>query len=70
GEAINKALPVVARGFYGLSGWCDLDEAGDRARGDYGVFMIVKKDGAYDWELVGMWSAASDTVAWTIEKPS
>ena len=64
GEAIAKILPDVADRFYGTSGWMKLDDAGDRAFGDYSISKVVEKDGKYVWVDVGTYIAASDSIQW------
>lgn len=41
GEAIRNALVVVAKTYYGPSGWTAFDETGDKAQQDYGIWAIV-----------------------------
>ena len=62
GEAIAKVLPDVASRYFGVSGWTLLDEAGDRAGGDYGIWSVVDVDGKYEWKLIGTYSYTSDSV--------
>ncbi len=65
GEAIAKALPLVAEKYYGVSGWTLLDENGDRAGGDYEIWAIVEEDGKYVWKVVGYYSFTEDKVTIT-----
>lgn len=64
GKVIKEVLPDVASRYYGVSGWCLLDEAGDRAGGDYLIYKVVKTDGGYEWVVAGRYSLASDSVTW------
>jgi len=64
GEAIRKALPEVAARFYGISGWCILNEAGDRASGDYIVVCVTQENGQYIWKEVAIYHTFIDTVEW------
>ena len=62
GEVIAKILPDVASRYFGVSGWTLLDENGDRAGGDYGIWSVVEVDGKYEWKLTGIYSLATDSV--------
>ncbi len=64
GEAIRNALPLVARSYFGVSGWTILDANGDRAGGNYDVWAVVIKDGKPAWERVAVVDTAADTVVW------
>ncbi len=64
GEAIKAALPEVASRYFGVSGWCLLDENGDRAGGDYLIYKIVKTEAGYEWVKAGIYSFASDSITW------
>ena len=61
-EIIAKILPDVASRYFGVSGWTILDENGDRAGGDYGIWSVVEVDGKYEWKLTGIYSLATDSV--------
>lgn len=64
GEAIRSALPMVAKTYFGVSGWTVLDDNGDRASGDYDVWAVVMKDGKPTWEKVAVVKTDTDTVEW------
>lgn len=61
GEAIKDALPEVAKHFYGASGWCILDDNGDRAFQDYSVWTIKQVGGEYKYVDIGTYSGGSLT---------
>jgi branched-chain amino acid transport system substrate-binding protein len=64
-EAIKNVLPTITETMFGASGWIQLDEAGDRKAGDYDIWQMKEKyAGAYDWEVVGTYILASDSVEW------
>ena len=63
-DAIKAILPTVAKTMFGASGWLELNEAGDRETADYELWYIVKENGEYSWKLVGIYTAASDSVTW------
>lgn len=60
GEAIAKALPLVAQRYYGVTGSVILDENGDRAYGDYGIFKVERTPQGLDWVLVGIYDVLQD----------
>ncbi len=61
-EKIAEILPEVAKSFFGASGWMLLNEAGDRAAGDYDIWMVVEEDGKYKWKKAGYYSSTTDSV--------
>ncbi len=61
-EKIAKILPEVAKSFFGASGWMLLNEAGDRAAGDYDIWMVVEEEGKYIWKKAGYYSSTTDSV--------
>jgi len=64
-EAIKEALPEVTKSFFGSSGWVELDENGDRKAGDYDIWQIVETaPGEYNWDIVGKYILATDSVVW------
>ncbi len=65
-EAIRDVIPdiVAPEGFIGASGKIDLDEFGDREAGDYDIWQIVETDGTFDWQIIGSWVMATDSVVW------
>lgn len=60
GEAIARAIPLVAQHYYGVTGNVILDENGDRAYGDYGVFKVEKTPQGLDWVLVAIYDVTQD----------
>ncbi|RLE49759.1 MAG: hypothetical protein DRJ31_03725 [Candidatus Methanomethylicota archaeon] len=67
GEVIAKVLPKVADNYFGVSGWTKLNEAGDRAYGDYAITAVKLINGTYTWVDVGSYSAATGAVTWFAE---
>ncbi|RLF15862.1 MAG: hypothetical protein DRJ97_02830 [Thermoprotei archaeon] len=65
-DAIKAILPTVAESSFGASGWIKLNEAGDREIGDYNLWAIIEVDGQLQWEKVGFYSAATDSVTWYV----
>jgi branched-chain amino acid transport system substrate-binding protein len=64
GAAIKAALPSVADTFFGASGWTQLNDAGDRAGGDYAIYAVVPKGAGFDWARAGTYFFASDSISW------
>jgi branched-chain amino acid transport system substrate-binding protein len=60
----NMLAPGILLGYYGASGEVDLDENGDRKAGNYYIYEIQERDGAYNWELAGTWILSTDSVDW------
>jgi len=60
GNEIVQVLPDIASRYYGYSGWCELNSAGDRAPLNYEIW-------GYDdtgYHYFGMYNTASDTITW------
>ena len=65
GTAINSALPTVSDYTFGASGWCTLNQYGDRTVGDYQFWQVYNTTGStYSWYLAGYYSAATGIVSW------
>ncbi len=62
--AVAKTLPTIGKNWFGASGIIELNENGDRASADYFFYMPNQKDGAWTWELAGVYSATSGTITW------
>ena len=60
GEAIAKVIPTIAARYYGVSGWCVLNEAGDRMFPTFTIYRIIDSK----WQLVGVYEGASDSITW------
>jgi len=63
GEPLWKAVPEVAGRYLGASGPTPLDENGDLARADFGVWHATKKDGKYQYEYFKYYSATTGEFA-------
>ena len=62
---IKQIYPTVCANYFGASGWTLLNEAGDRAGGDYDIWAVVKTpQGTYDWVKAAIYNFASDSVTW------
>jgi len=62
GAKVASVLPQVTARYYGITGTITLDEAGDRAAGDYGVFKIVQTPDGPAWRLVAVYHIDTDTI--------
>ncbi len=78
-EIIKEILPRIAESYFGASGWCRFNEAGDRAAGNYDIWAIlnsttIEKYGLnragigeeIDWAIVGVYNYQTDAVEWLI----
>ncbi|MDG6898165.1 MAG: ABC transporter substrate-binding protein [Nitrososphaerota archaeon] len=75
GACIQKTLPGVAAGYFGVAGWPDLDYGGDRAIADYAIWEVGPCSSApagsctagqtYTWNQVGTWNSGSNSVTFT-----
>jgi branched-chain amino acid transport system substrate-binding protein len=62
---IKQVYPTICANYFGASGWTLLNEAGDRAGGDYDVWCVVKTpEGKYDWIKAAIYYFTSDTITW------
>lgn len=61
---IKDVLPDVASRYFGASGWCMLDETGDRAAGNYEIWGFGYKDGVGDHILLGIYDLAANKITW------
>ena len=60
GSAIKAVLPLVAKNYFGPSGWTLLDENGDKAVQDYAIWTIKQtSNGKYAFTDVGLYSGGS-----------
>ena len=66
-EDVKEVLPEATSGFFGASGWVELNADGDRKVGDYVLWAIVEPSpGEYEWVLGGRYILATDSVEWYI----
>jgi branched-chain amino acid transport system substrate-binding protein len=63
-KAVKNILPEVVKRYYGASGYFELDAAGDKAFGDYELWIPWRVDGGYDWKIAGIWHGVTDTIEW------
>jgi len=68
---IKEALPKVAEKYFGASGWCALNEFGDRRAAYYNIWAVVENGtyptpGELGWARVGVYDPIADKVTWFI----
>jgi len=61
-QDVANAIPQVVKNYVGVSGKIVLNENGDRAGSDYGIFEVVKKDGGYDWQITQLYKYLEDKI--------
>jgi len=64
GAAIQAILPSVANNYFGASGWTELQASGDLAPVGYSIYEVQASSSGDNWVLAGVYTAASDTIAW------
>lgn len=62
--AVKNVLPEVLKDYVGASGRIMLDENGDRSLAYYDIWVVVRVDGDYKWEVVGLYDGEADAVIW------
>jgi len=68
GEVIKDVVPIVANNYFGVTGWCRLDENGDRAAADYNVeFVGLNESGGIDWiDDAAVVKVSTGEVVWNV----
>ncbi len=61
---IKQVLPDIASRHFGYSGWCLLNDAGDRLASDYEIWGYKMEAGVPGFRKFGSYSGASNTVTW------
>jgi branched-chain amino acid transport system substrate-binding protein len=62
-DVIN-IFPDVASRYYGYSGYCLLNEAGDRVPGSYEIWGYYLDDGEPSYKIYGRYNAYTDEIQW------
>jgi len=60
GAHIKEVLPNIAYGYWGATGWCALNDAGDRITADYDIY----KHSNLVSELVGIYNGEKNKIEW------
>ena len=67
GESIAKWIPVIANSYFGATGYCRLNEAGDRATVDFTIMRVVEiSPGTYDFVEIGYYAGAKEELTLTL----
>jgi branched-chain amino acid transport system substrate-binding protein len=67
---LREALPTVAHNFFGIVGWLEFDEYGDRAYQDYELLQIVMKNATHaEWKQVAYYTMSTGELVWDEEIP-
>ena len=66
-SAIIPVLQGVCDDMFGVSGWCRLNEDGDRRNIDYGIWGVGYEDGEYKFIKYGVFHGTSEKVTWDWE---
>jgi branched-chain amino acid transport system substrate-binding protein len=61
-EGLKKALTQTAASYFGASGWTTLNEAGDRAFGNFDFWAVREENGSFQWQRVAQYLGSSGTV--------
>jgi branched-chain amino acid transport system substrate-binding protein len=61
---VIKVIPDVASRCYGYSGWCLLNEAGDRHTSNYEIWGYGMVDGEPNYVYFGMYDSITGTITW------
>jgi branched-chain amino acid transport system substrate-binding protein len=62
---IIPLIPSTANHFFGATGWCLLDDTGDRSPPNYDIWGYVPNtDGTVGFTRYGVWSPVTGDVAW------
>jgi len=58
-DKVVKVLPTIASDFYGVTGWTQLNQNGDRAFANYFIYGVAKEANQYQWVYAGMYDTAT-----------
>ena len=64
GEAIRNVVPSIAERYYGISGYTELNEDGDRAMMNLAFYQVVEENGGYKWVKTATYDASQDKFEW------
>ena len=80
-EVVKEAVPIVAETYFGASGWCRFNEAGDRAGANFDIWAVLRPEespnpaglipdaNSIGWEIIGVYNPSTDMVTWNREFP-
>ncbi|MEM2126973.1 MAG: ABC transporter substrate-binding protein [Candidatus Bathyarchaeia archaeon] len=63
---VIRAIPDISSRYFGYTGWCLLDENGDRASSDYDIWGCGDPDGngIVEWVLYGYYNSVTGKITW------
>ena len=61
---VIKVIPDVASRYYGYSGWCLLNEAGDRYTSNYDIWGVGIVGGVPGFVKYGTYDSTTGTITW------
>lgn len=65
GTDVINVLPDIASEYYGYSGWCELNEAGDRESSNFDIWGFYRTtDGTPSFKIYGIYDAEIDEIIW------
>ena len=59
-EGVKAILEDVSDQYYGVTGWCNLNDAGDREPLDYDIWKFSPDD----WVRIGKWDKYTENIEW------
>ena len=68
-DQVAQMIPVVTQSYVGVSGKIVLNEYGDRAGSDYGIFEIVKKGDHYEWTITELYKFETGEIVPVTQNP-
>jgi branched-chain amino acid transport system substrate-binding protein len=67
GTRIQSMLLTVASNYFGITGWLELDQNGDRVASLYEVWKValIGSNSTPSWVFAGRWDSTTDMMTWT-----
>jgi branched-chain amino acid transport system substrate-binding protein len=65
-----EVIPYIALNTFGASGWCKLDENGDRETADYEIWGYRYIDGKVNYFKYGIYDGLTGKISWYTDIPS
>jgi branched-chain amino acid transport system substrate-binding protein len=62
-----KIYPEIAANYFGVTGWCELDEYGDRKPGIYDIWGYADIDGEPGFTAYGQFNAKDRSLVWDLK---
>jgi ABC-type branched-subunit amino acid transport system substrate-binding protein/outer membrane murein-binding lipoprotein Lpp len=61
---VKDVLPVIAETYEGASGFCALDENGDKVTSDFEIWSLAVEEGVLVNKKIGYYHSESDDISW------